>query len=463
MATPVGDSYSCPPGGVIAAGRSRHPNEVLNLILAAPDNSWIKLNTNTFQDAWSPSDLRQAYPYTGVGAESPEPILGKWGSMGWDSRRSRAIVFGGGHANIGLNEVYHWSAYTRQWSNSFRATRLHLVNSYPTYRSVDGNATPISSHTYANNNYLPTIDRFYTGGGAAVGNGNSLSVWDGDTFLRHAGGFTLDMTLAGLGYVAGETGTNIKYGAYASTDLPGANAWKLRDWGLINPAVLNTGWNGNALERIESGTVVVKENNHDVMYWLGNSRLWRTEFVDDTSANDVVTQISGYENGFESNGAMAIDSVKRVILKPNGRNTAARLFHMLDLDAASTSSGFQSITSMTGDAQTGFIGASGLTTSSGIAYDENKGCFVLWMKGRQPWLIYPPAGSPTPTTGWEVIKPTMDTGTTCPPDTLDPNDSGVIGKFKYAPDLGCCVCIEGISDGNVWALKLAGWIDPRIA
>lgn len=460
MAFPVNDSYLASSGGVIAGGRNRHPHAILNLIAAAPANSWIKLNTNTFQDAWPPADARQGYPYIGGSTESPSAILGKWGSMGWDSRRSRAIIFGGGHANIGLNEVYHFSAYDRQWHLSFYSTRLHLVNAYPTYRSVDGNKSPISSHTYANNNYLPVIDRFYTGGGASVGNGGPLSVWDGDTFLRNAGGFTLDMSLAGQGYVAGEYGSNIKYGAFTA-DLPGANAWKLRDWGAINPATLTTGWNGNALERIESGTVVTVENHRDVMYWLGNSCLWRTEFVDDDPANDIVTQVTGYQNSRETNGAVAYDPNKRVILMPNGRRTDQRLFYMVDIDAASTASGFSSIYTMTGQDQAGFISASGLTTSSGIAYDEMQQAFVLWMKGRQPWILVPPTGSPTPTTGWEVVKPTMDVSTDCPPDTLDANDSGVIGKFKYAPDLGCCVCIEGINAGNVWALKLAGWQDPR--
>lgn len=454
------DSYSAPSGKSIHGGRWLAPNAVLDLIRDAPENSWVQLNTNTFQDAWSPADARQAYPYTGVGAEIPEPILGKWGSMGWDSARSRAIVFGGGHANIGLNEVYYFSAYDRKWHLGFNATRIVQVNSYPTYRSVDGNKSPVSSHTYANNNYLPTIDRFYTGGGAAVGNGNSLMVWDGNTALRPAGGFTLDMTLAGQGYVAGEAGSNVKYGSF-SADLPGANAWKLRDWGLNNPAIQATGWDGNSIERIECGTVVANENGHDTLYWLANGRLWRTEFFDDVPANDVITRISGYENAFSSNGAMALDPVRRIILKPNGRNPELRLFHMLDLNVNNTGGGFQSIYSMSGDSQAGFIGTSGLTTSSGIAYDERKGCFVLWMKGRQPWLIHAPSGSPVPSTGWEVEKPTMDTGTSCPPDTLDPNDSGVIGKFKYAPDLGCCVCIENITQGNVWALKLAGWTDPR--
>lgn len=459
--TPVNDSYVGASGGVIAGGRRNSPHTVLNLIASAPVNSWVKLNTNTFQSAWSPNDARQAYPYSGgASPESPSRILGKWGSMGWDSKRSRAIVFGGGHANIGLNEVYFFSAYDQRWKLGFNATRMRLIDSYPTYRSVDGNKSPVSSHTYANNNYLPRIDRFYTGGGAAAGNGGSLSVWDGDTFLRHAGGFTLDMTLAGKGYVAGETGSNVKFGSFTA-DLPGAEAWKLRDWGINNPSVLATGWNGNSLSRIESGTVVTEENGHDVMYWIGNSYMWRTEFLDDAPGHDIVTRVSGYQNAWETNGAMALDSNRRVILMPNGRRTDQRLFFMLDLDAASTSSGWTSIYAMTGQEQAGFIDAAGLSTSCGIDYDKNLDCFVLWRKGRQPWLLVPPSGNPTPATGWEVVKPLMDIETSCPSGITDPNDSGVIGKFKYAPDLGCCVCIEDIFDGNVWALKLAGWKDPR--
>ena len=456
--------------GIRARGDGSIPSdplrdEVLDLIAAAPDNSWVQLNTNTFQSAWAPADLRQIYPYSGgVQPESPSAIIGKWGSIGWDSNRGRLVLWGGGHANIGLSEVYTWSCATRQWQLAFATTRLYQVDSYPTYRNVNnGNSGPISSHTYANNNYLPIIDRFYTGGGAGVGNGGSLPVWSGDTRLRDAGGYTLDLTLAGQGYVATATGENIKYGAYASVDLPGANAWKLRDWGAINSATQTTGPSGNQLVRIESGTAYAEEGGKDVLYWVGNDRLWRTVFNDDTPANDQITQWTGLQNARESNGAIAYSPDHQIVLIPNGRRTDQRLFFFVDLKLGpNTSVGWTSIFSMTGDSASGFIGANGLTTSSGIAYDQHKGAFVLWMKGRQPWLIYPPSGNPTPNTGWSVVGPTMDTGTTCPTDTLDANDSGVIGKFKYAPDLRCCVAVEGITNGNVWALKLAGWTDPRL-
>lgn len=445
------------------------PTEALDLIAAAPDNSWVKLSSNTFESVWAPADLRQVYPYSGgAQADSPSRILGRWGSMGWDHNNHRLVVFGGGHANINLNEVYSWSAVTRQWSLSFASTAMAQVEAtYPTYRPTDGNSSPVSSHTYGNNNYLPILNRFYTGGGASYNRAAALTVWDGNTRLRDSGGYSLDMTLAGQGYVASSTGSNIKYGTYATTDLPGANAWTMHDWGPSNAALFNTGPDGpsaNQISRIEAGTAYAEEAGKDVLYWTGNQRLWKTVFTDSNPANDVVTQLSGLQNARESNGQIAYDLTRQLVLIPNGRDTSVRKFYFCDLKVTpDLDTGWQSITSLTGEGATGFLSDSGLTTSSGIAYDANLDKFVLWMKDRQPWLITPPAGNPTPTTGWTVTGPTMDTGTTCPPGgTLDLNDSGPVGKFKYASDLGCCVAIENIFDGNVWALKLAGWVDPRV-
>ena len=340
MATPSGDSYTCASGGRVSAGRGGYPDEVLDLIAAAPANSWVKLNVATYESAWSESVARQGYPYSGPSTpDSPSRALGAWASAGWDARRSRFVVCGGGHANSGSNEVYQWSAYTRRWHLAFYGTALHQVDAYPTYRPVDGNSSPVSSHCYGNNNYLPTIDRFYLGGGAMYGNGGPLNVWSGDTALRSAGGFTLDLAQAGTGKVAGVSGSNIHYSTF-NADLDGANAWQLRDWGALNPAVLTTGWNGNILERIECGSAVAHENGHDVLYWSGNGRMWRTEFVDSNPANDLVTQITGAQNARESNGAMAYDPTRRVLLMPNGRRADQRLFFMVDLDSASTASGW---------------------------------------------------------------------------------------------------------------------------
>lgn len=440
------------------------------MIAAAPDNSWVQLNTNTFQSIWAPADLRQIYPYSGgAQADSPSRILGRWGSMGWDKNAHRAIFYGGGHANININEVYQWSAVTREWSLAFNATAMAQVEAtYPTYRPIDGNSSPVSSHTYGNNNFLPILNKFYTGGGASFNRATSISVWsEAGAHLRDAGGYTLDMTLAGQGYVASSTGSNIKYGAYSATNLPGANAWTLHDWGPLNSALFNTGPNGpaaNEISRLEAGTAYAEEGGKDVLYWTGNQRLWKTVFTDSNPANDVITQLSGLQNARESNGQIAYDPTRQLVLIPNGRDYSATRFYFVDLKVTpDLGAGWQRITSLTGEGSTGFLDPSGLSASSGIAYDPTLDKFVLWMKDRQPWLITPPAGNPTPTTGWTVTGPAMDTGTTCPPGgALDTNDSGPVGKFKYAPDLGCCVAIENIFDGNVWALKLTGWVDPRV-
>ena len=464
MATPRADSYAAASGAAVAGGRAFAANPrapVLDLIAAAPANSWVKLNTNTFESAWAHPDLRQGYPYSGLATpDSPSRILGKWGSAGWDSNRGRFVIFGGGHANIGLNEVYTWSCESREWGLAFASTAMVQASAYPRYRCEDG--SPVSSHTYANNEYLPTIDRFFTGGGAAAGDGGPLRVNSGNTILRDAGGHTLDLTLAGQGYVAGAAGSNIKYGSYAGVDLPGANAWKLRDWGAINGSVLTTGSNGNQLERIESGCVRALEGGKDVLYWVGNNRMWKTTFNDDNPANDTIQQITGYQNARETNGSIAWDPGRQLLLMPNGRAPGSRLFYFVDIKrGVQLDGGFTSVTTATGSDATGFISADGLSTSCGVAFDTTQDAFVLWRKGRQPWLIRPPAGNPTPSAGWVIEQPSMDAGTPAPPTATDPNDSGVIGKMRWAEDLGCVVVIENINEGNVWALKLAGWQDPR--
>ena len=452
MANPVPVSYSSPVQKV-GGGREVFPNASLDLIAAAPENSWIKLNANTYQSVWSPADSRNSNP--------PARILGAWGSAGWDEKRSRFVVWGGGHANTSSNEVYIWSAYTRSWSHAFFDTQIHVVDSYPTYRSVDGNASPVSSHTYCGNIYLPVIDRFYTGGGAAAGTGGPLSVWDGNTKLRYAGGYTLDLALAGQGFVAGLPGSNRKVGSFAAKELPGARAWKLRDWFDGRNATLAA----QVGDRIESGAVATVEDGRDVIYTAISSRMWRIEIVDDNQENDIVTRVAGYQNERRTNGAMALDPVRRVIYMPAGEsNPSVRKGYFVDLKIAPIPSTWGLVVQFDNEIESEFLSADGHSKSCGLVYYPPQGCFVQWSFGRQPWFIFPPDGSPTPSTGWRVEKPEMDMETDAPgnPDAAVPG-AGAMGKFRYAPDLGCCVAIQNQTLGDVWALKLAGWTDPRTA
>jgi hypothetical protein len=446
-----------------------HPlDRALNLIAAAPDNSWVELTTNTFESAWSPADLRRAYPYdAGSAVDSPTRIMGAWSSCGVDPD-GNIVLWGGGHANIMLSEVYRGSIQTGQWSCAYFGARLFQVDSFPTYRSIDANSTPVSSHCYGNNNWLPILGQFFTGGGAAAGDGSSLRVWGGtgnNTRLRDAGGFTLSMAQAGQGKVAGTTGSNIKFGAFASTDIEGANAWTLRDWAAINPELMTTGPSGNQCERIEQGTAVGVEGGKDCIYFEANNRMWKA-VVDANPSNDVVTRITGPQNALNNNnGALALSPDHQVLLRPNGGTASggrdSRRFYFVDLKDLSLDLGYKQITSLTNEGVTGFLSDTGLNKSAGVCYHEHLGKFVLWSRGRQPYLISVPSGNPTPTTGWSVEAPTMDAVTPAPNETLEANDSGVIGKFKYAKNLRCPIAVQGLSAGKVWALKLAGWTDPR--
>ena len=94
------------------------PNALLNLIAAAPANSWMKANLNTFESTWQPVDFRAPF---GSGVSNPFATINCWASFGWDDINYRLILWGGGHANSNANEVYSWSALTQNWTLSFSA------------------------------------------------------------------------------------------------------------------------------------------------------------------------------------------------------------------------------------------------------------------------------------------------------------------------------------------------------
>lgn len=451
MANPQSLTYRALAGKSMAGGRFLYPHEVLDLIAAAPENSWVQLNANTFQDAWSPVDSR--WISGNNSPEGPDAIMRSWASIGWDSKRSRAVLWGGGHANSWANEVYTWSAYTRRWAHAFYCTDMVTAVGRP----VDGNNSPVSSHTYANNFYLPILDRFFTGGGANQPGGTTMSVWNGNTTVGYAGGFTLDLALAGQGFVGGLTGSNCKHGSLSGLDFPGARAWKLRNFCDGRLAVLPSTVNPS---KIESGVAHAVENGHDVLYMVILSCVFRVEFVDDDPDNDVITQVAGYDPSRYTNGAVAYDPLRKIFAMPTGDTTSRRL-NFIDLKKApNLSAAWPYVVSYPNEVALGYLGSNGHHKYCGFAYYPPGECFVYWYKGRQPWIIRPPDDDPTPTTGWTLTRPTMYAGASAPPE-IETDAMGVCGKFRYAEDLGCCIAIRGDYAGNVWALKLAGWTDPR--
>ncbi len=102
-------------------------------------------------------------------------IAAAWGGGAWDSTHRKMIVWGGGHADYGGNEVYAFDAASFAWERLTDPT-LPPFDEDPLH---DGN--PVSRHTYSGLQWLPDQQRFFAIGGAMSESGNGTNVtWSFD-------------------------------------------------------------------------------------------------------------------------------------------------------------------------------------------------------------------------------------------------------------------------------------------
>jgi hypothetical protein len=475
MPTPRPTTYSVASGAGVYAGLPLDPlGQVMATIAAMPQEGWHKLNAsqNRVDSVFPPLDLRALY-----GSTDPAPwdrILGAWPSFGWDPVNHRLVITGGGHANSSCNGVLEWRLDSLSWHLAFHDSEM--VNLSPSrYRSVDFQSTPLSIHTYGNNNYLPILDRYVSMGGAAYNDGNGWFVYDtgipGDqTALRRAACYTLNMAQARQGKVAGQTGSNNKRGAYTGVSLDGANAWNLRDW-WSKPTNARPTFNGgnDYLARIDCGTAYRVYNGHDALLYTSSPGTAKSvllaEFVDDNGLNDLHYFVGGFDGDGEGQGQVAYSDSAQVFLKSRNGGSATTCFRFVDLKRTWGSSNDWRTPTLTGSDLTEFLALP--LTECGLNWNPIKGCFNVHFFSPQVWEIYPPAGNPTPDAGWAVVKPTMaaagPTGYPRSAKNTGPTtgESGVNGKCKWAPDLNCVIKVEGALEGDVWLYKPTGWVDPR--
>ena len=90
---------------------------------------------------------------------------------------------------------------------------------------------------------------------------------------------------------------------------------------------------------------------------------------------------------------------------------------------------------------------------STMRFDDVRG--TVWKGGAgQVWMLRPPARISRE--GWTIEKqrtprqavPGADVGT------------GILGKWKYAPNLDAFVALQDPNAGNVWIYKPVGWRNP---
>ncbi len=131
-------------------------------------------------------EIKDSSVWTQLGV-NPD-VMGSWSGGIYDSKRERLVIWGGGHMNYDGNELYGFDFNTFSWSQLTPITpRDQRTRSVDVY--ADG--LPSSRHTYNGLQYIPTIDRFFSSGGALYGSGGC----SGGTWL-----YDFDAVPAGSGW-----------------------------------------------------------------------------------------------------------------------------------------------------------------------------------------------------------------------------------------------------------------------
>ena len=468
-ATAEGDlapgSYSAASGSPIYGGITASP--ILALVQAAPENSWVRVNLNGVSTTWPDPDYVPVY--AGGNPGTTTAVIRCWSSFAWDPKRSRMILYGGGHANYDGNEVYVFEGNTRQWKLGFWPTDAVIYNAATAEKlTVDGPLnSPISAHTYDNSAYLEILDRYITFGGAGAHLGGPYAIHN-DGPSRAAGPYTLDLTLAGQGMVGGLPGSNVKRGSSAGASLAGARAWAVRDYYKDHAAP--NGALQYMTSHISCGTAYTQENGHDVIYMTARPgyHLLRIEFVDHDYRNDLISRVGVANNSPPDwDATVAFDPVKKVVLI---LGKSPSLFWGWDLSPGPVRSNFLvSSAGLTGPGANSWRTA--FVQTHGIDFAPLNNQFVMWSEGGQVHGML--HGGGLLSANWVVDELRTNTGVAGvdrpktraeldaePAGVYAKADNAVNGKWKWAPDINAFVALQHSYAGNVWIYKPKNWLAP---
>jgi hypothetical protein len=460
--------YATGSGGTVYGGKFQ--SQLLELIAGMPNNSWAQLNTNTMMSIWPDKDYR---PQVGndAGPGEPSSVIRCWSSFAWDPKRSRLIIYGGGHANYDGNEVYVFDGNTRQWQLGFYPSDVIEYDPSKGERiTIDGPLhSPVSAHTYDNAVYLEVLDRYINFGGAAAHTGGSYQILN-DGPRRPGGPYTLDLALAGQGYVAGLPNSNVHRGSTASVNLPGANAWSVRDYWKDHPDPNNDLF--YLQEHISCGTAYTQENGHDVIYLTGRPglHLHRIEFVDSDYRNDIISRAGNAGNPSQWDNTVALDPVKRVILILGDIQTGTYLWGW-DISGPPKQDFQVPLSGLSGPGLAAWLAA--FQIKHGMDFDLVNNCFVTWSEGGQVFSFRHLGGALTGNWYVEELRPNTGTAGVDRPKTraeldVEPvgvyskSDTATLGKWKWARDLNAFVALQHNYFGNVWVYKPSNWVAPSI-
>src|SRR6185503_13312863 len=127
----------------------------------APD-TWLSV-PNTHMRTVAPTNGQFAGTW-GVGG--PAMVLLACGGGALDTKRSRLILWGGGHADYYGNELYAFDIPTMTWSRITDPFVNPVMD-----QEVNGDGSPNSRHTYSGLAYIAHADRFFGQAGSLAGVG----------------------------------------------------------------------------------------------------------------------------------------------------------------------------------------------------------------------------------------------------------------------------------------------------
>jgi hypothetical protein len=396
---------------------------------AMAENTWSRVNINRFNDVWiSPTQE----PAGGFG--SPGSVIEAWSSMAWDSNRGNLIFWGGGHANYAGNEVYQWQASTLEWQRSSLPSAVVLKDpSQSRYETSDGPLnSPISSHTYDNQAFLATADRFVTLGGAAWNTGGSFAIENPDGSLSRTGPYFWDPSKADANKVGGLDGSGV------DPATPGGQMWENRN-NLTNIPPVGGGFRNGT-------TAAAQQNGKDVLFIENGAGLWKMTVNDvNDSAQDTYEQLGRRWNSFVvSSGAGDYDPTRNIYLRTIGNGF---MFYDINTAGAGNNNQIVNYIDLTGGL---FVPGAGY----GLVYDEIRDRFVFWDGDDNLFALTAP--DLLSANGWTVSL--ID-----PMSLVNPEAdelavfTGVLGKFEYLAGLDVFAGVVDPVAGDIWLYKPTDW------
>lgn len=383
-----------------------YADEMEDLILDMPYNSWAKINQNQFSEVWTPLEQRPT-------SWSPGSNISGYSGAAWGD--GKLWIYGG---NIGQeygNEVYTFDTATFTWNrlslpSKTQGTGSSEADAYP----IDGlENAPRSGESWDNLAYLHNQNKF-----AVIDvsfNGSGLGT----------GPYIFDPAKADPNKVGGTDGSQVNPTVF--TDVVGGQMWENRDFTRSSQPVGAAG----AYASIDGEDVVFYSNggrNYDLWKWVPSPF---------DASEDTWTKIglrNGTEIGFAQPGPGTFAPARNIFIKKSEKNLI-----YWDVDAG----GLANIT------QPKVIGTGSFPSDEtwGIDYDNINDVFYLWNGRRQIWKLKPPVNLNSGDWNATLLTPTGSA-----PNAS--NQPGVFGKWYYMPEYTAFI---GVADdeGNVHVYKPA--------